>query len=68
MGWCGDEACGLKIQEASEKTVLGVPIDVAFPPEAFPNVHVALPGRGFAGSCAACGKPTTTPVDVAKTY
>ena len=70
MGWCQSEECGLKIQGVTEKTVLGVPIDVAFG-DAFleqTKSRLALPGRGFAGVCAACGKPTETPIHVAKTY
>ena len=66
MGWCGDEACGLKIQAVTEKTVLGVPVDVAFG-GAFEK-DLALPGKGYHGVCAACGKATSTPVHVAKTY
>ncbi|HEX2022724.1 MAG TPA: proline--tRNA ligase, partial [Candidatus Thermoplasmatota archaeon] len=66
MGWCGDDACGKRIQDVTEKSVLGVPVDVAFG-GAFDKA-LALPGKGFSGSCAACGKATTTPVHVAKTY
>lgn len=70
MGWCGDEACGQRIQEVTEKTVLGVPLDVAFG-ESFradTQQRLALPGKAFSGACASCGKPTTTPIHVAKTY
>lgn len=69
-GWCKSEECGLKIQAVTEKTVLGVPIDVAFGDtfQAATKGGLALPGKGFSGQCAACGKPTTTPVHIAKTY
>ena len=72
LGWCGEEACGLKIQAETEKTLLGVPIDVAFPGGAFAErgmlANLALKGAGYKGHCASCGKETTTPVHVAKTY
>ncbi len=70
VGWCGEESCGIAIQDKTEKAVLGVPIDVAFG-EAFADEgrHAGgLPGKGFKGHCAACGKETTVPVDVAKPY
>jgi len=69
-GWCGSDECGERIQKVTEKTVLGIPVDVAFG-EAFAKqaAHkLALPARGFQGACAACGKDTTTPVHIAKTY
>jgi prolyl-tRNA synthetase len=68
MGWCGAEPCGKAIQDASEKTVLGVPIDVAFPGTRLSELNIAIPGKGYQGACASCGKPTATPVLVAKTY
>ena len=69
MGWCGSDACGQKIQDVTEKSVLGVPVDVAFAGVAgFASPDLALPGKGYSGACAVCGKPTTTPVHVAKTY
>ncbi|MEA3199824.1 MAG: prolyl-tRNA synthetase [Thermoplasmata archaeon] len=69
-GWCGSDECGLAIQTATEKTLLGVPIDVAFPSFQQQEHHkrLVLPGRGFSGHCAACGKATHTPVLIAKTY
>lgn len=71
VGWCEDEACGQSIQDVTGKTVLGIPVDVAFG-EAFAaqgaKSRLALPGKGFSGKCAACGKATTTPALVAKTY
>ena len=70
VGWCGDDACGQKIQQVTGKTVLGVPLDVAFG-ESFKEdtkQRLALQGKGFTGTCASCGKATTTPVHVAKTY
>ncbi|HWH08264.1 MAG TPA: proline--tRNA ligase [Candidatus Thermoplasmatota archaeon] len=72
VGWCGAEACGLDIQAVTEKTLLGVPIDVAFPTGAVAALAAhgspALQGKGYHGVCASCGKATTTPVHVAKTY
>jgi prolyl-tRNA synthetase len=70
VGWCGDDACGKKIQDVTGKTVLGVPLDVAFG-DAFQKDtkhRLSLQGAGFSGACAACGKATTTPVHVARTY
>ncbi len=46
--------------------VAGHRVDVAFG-GAFEK-DLALPGKGFQGECATCGKATTTPVHVAKTY
>lgn len=70
-GWCLDDACGKQLQDKTGKTILGVPLDVAFG-DAFKSdtaeAKLALPGKGFAGACAVCGKETTTPVLVAKTY
>ena len=71
VGWCGEEACGKRIQDVTGKTVLGVPLDVAFGAGFAKDAQesrLALPGKGFQGVCAACGKETTTPVHVAKTY
>ena len=70
VGWCGAEACGKDIQNVTEKTVLGVPLDVAFGDSFKEDTkqRLSLPGKGFSGQCASCGKPTTTPVLVAKTY
>ncbi len=30
MGWCGAEACGHKIEELTEKKILGIPVGVTF--------------------------------------
>ena len=72
VGWCGEDACGQNIQKVTEKTVLGVPLDVAFPDGSFAadvaHGKLAVKGKGFQGVCASCGKATTTPVHVAKTY
>ena len=70
VGWCGDDACGKRIQDVTEKTILGVPVDVAFGQAFSQTAHgkLVLQGKGFQGLCAACGKDTTTPVHVAKTY
>lgn len=71
IGWCGDDACGQTIQAQTEKTVLGVPLESAFPGGAFASVAAAklvLPAPGYSGSCVVCGKATTAPVLIAKTY
>lgn len=70
IGWCGDDACGLKVQEETGRTLLGVPLDVAFGDSFKSDAKgdLVLPGKGFNGSCAGCGKETTTPVLVARTY
>lgn len=71
MGWCGEEACGKKIQDVTGKTVLGVPLDVAFG-DRFKTTttkhNLIVQGKGFEGPCAGCGRPTQTPVHVARTY
>jgi prolyl-tRNA synthetase len=71
MGWCGDDVCGKKIQDVTEKTVLGVPLHVAFPSGALQQdasrTKLMMHGKDYTGACAACGKPTTMPVHVAKT-
>ena len=70
MGWCRSDECGQTIQNVTEKTVLGIPVDIAFGPSfAKQAAHrLALPAKGFEGVCAACGKATSTPIHVAKTY
>ncbi|HVL49084.1 MAG TPA: proline--tRNA ligase [Candidatus Thermoplasmatota archaeon] len=70
VGWCGAEACGEAIEETSGKTVLGVPVDVAFGAAFAEDARstLVLPNRGYKGACAHCGKPTETPVYVSKTY
>ncbi|HUR70312.1 MAG TPA: proline--tRNA ligase [Candidatus Thermoplasmatota archaeon] len=70
VGWCGSDECGQTIQRVTEKTVLGVPLDVAFGDSFREDTkqRLALPGKGFEGVCAACGKATHTPIHVAKTY
>jgi prolyl-tRNA synthetase len=60
LGWCGAEACGLKIETETEKAVLGVPVrivDGRIEEEAHPGQ-----------ACGACGKATSTVVRIARTY
>ena len=52
MGWCGEEPCGLRIEEATGGNVLGTPVD-------------PVP---FEGPCIVCAKPTKTLVRAAKTF
>lgn len=78
VGWCGADECGLKMQKVTDKTLLGVPVDVAFGDATAAGASSAfgermkhrfsLPGKGFSGTCGACGKATTTPVHIARTY
>ena len=49
-GWCGEEDCGHRIEEATERDIIGTPVT----------------DEGFKGMCVVCGKPTTTPVYIAK--
>ena len=51
-GWCGEERCGLEIEEVTEKKVLGTPYRK----------------EDFSGECLVCGRPTDTVVYLAKTY
>jgi prolyl-tRNA synthetase len=69
-GWCGAEACGLEMQNKTEKTLLGMPLDVAFGDafKADTAGKLVLPAKGFKGKCLACGNETSTPVMIAKTY
>ncbi|UCE81253.1 MAG: proline--tRNA ligase [Methanobacteriota archaeon] len=49
-GWCGSEECGHRIEDLSERDMIGTPIA----------------DEGYKGMCVVCGKPTTTPVFIAK--
>lgn len=51
-GWCGEEGCGLELEETSDMKVLGIPIEK----------------EDFSGKCVICGKPTENVVYLAKTY
>ena len=53
VGWCGEEKCGLEIQNVTAKSVLGIPLGLK---------------KAYKNTCVVCGKETTTPVDVAKAY
>ena len=52
FGWCGEERCGLEVEEATGMKVLGTPLD----PE------------DFSGECIICGKPTEIITYLSKTY
>lgn len=64
LAWCGDEACGLRIEKETEKAVLGVPVKVVRHGEKAAIEEEQHPG----GMCGACGKQTSTVVRVARTY
>jgi len=49
-GWCGEEDCGHEIESRSDMDILGTPVD----------------GEKFTGACVICGKPTKTPVYMAR--
>jgi len=49
-GWCGGEDCGHEIESRSDMDILGTPVD----------------GEKFTGTCVICGKPTRTPVYMAR--
>ena len=49
-GWCGGADCGKEIETRSDRNILGTPVD----------------GEHFDGACVVCGKPTKTPVYLAR--
>jgi prolyl-tRNA synthetase len=49
-GWCGGEDCGHEIESRSDRNILGTPVD----------------GEKYSGNCVVCGKPTETPVYLAR--
>jgi prolyl-tRNA synthetase len=51
-GWCGEQDCGIQLEEYLDRNVLGVPDG----------------SEEFKGNCLQCGKPTTTEIYIAKTY
>ena len=51
-GWCGEEGCGLAIEERSDMKVLGLPVEK----------------EKFQGHCLICKKPTDTVAYLSKTY
>jgi prolyl-tRNA synthetase len=51
-GWCGEQDCGIQLEEYLDRNVLGVPEG----------------SGEFKGNCLQCGKPTTTEIYIAKTY
>jgi prolyl-tRNA synthetase len=52
VGWCGEEGCGLEIEESTEMKVLGTP----------------AVKEDFNGQCVICSKPTEIVAYLAKTY
>jgi len=52
LPWCGENSCGIKLEEITDARVLG------YPPE----------GRNVNDPCSVCGKPSKTVLRVAKTY
>ncbi len=50
VGWCGGDDCGREMETRSNMNILGTPVD---------DEH-------FSGSCVICGKPTRSPVYLAK--
>ena len=50
IGWCGSEECGHQIEDRTDRNIIGTPVE----------------DEGFKGMCAVCGKPTTTPVYIAR--
>jgi len=50
VGWCGGDDCGHEMETLSDMNILGTPVD---------DEH-------FSGSCVVCGKPTKSPVYLAK--
>ena len=52
MLWCENEDCGHEIEERTDMSILGVPIDD-------PKKE---------GGCIVCGKPTSTSIYASKTY
>jgi prolyl-tRNA synthetase len=52
MGWCGEEECGKKIEQATEMAVLGEPVELEL----------------LDRNCIICGKLTKKTIYVARTY
>jgi prolyl-tRNA synthetase len=52
IGWCGEESCGLEMEESTDMKVLGTPVEK----------------EEFKGQCLICGKPTEIVAYMAKTY
>jgi len=49
-GWCGSDECGHEIETRSDRNILGTPID----------------DEQYSGKCIICGKPTKTPIYLAR--
>jgi prolyl-tRNA synthetase len=64
LPWCGAEACGLQVEQETEKAVLGVPVRVVRHGERAAIEEEPQPE----GRCGACGKATRTAVRIARTY
>ncbi len=52
FGWCGEEACGHEMEDATGLSTLGTPV----------------PEESIRGTCVACGAETDTVVYAARTY
>jgi prolyl-tRNA synthetase len=65
--WCGAEACGVTMQDKSEKAVLGVPVEIAFPTFALKGDSTLRTEAVAGGPCVVCGAPGK-PVRLAKSY
>ncbi|UCG71082.1 MAG: proline--tRNA ligase [Thermoplasmata archaeon] len=52
VGWCGNEGCGLEMEESTEMKVLGTPFEK----------------EEYSGQCLICQKPTDIVAYMAKTY
>ncbi|MHB8585955.1 MAG: proline--tRNA ligase [Thermoplasmatota archaeon] len=67
VGWCGAEACGKLLQDKSQISVLGFPVEVAFPQFGLQATELLILEKDQAATCAVCGKPGHF-VRLAKTY
>jgi len=52
VGWCGEESCGQEMEESTEMTMLGTPVEK----------------EEFKGKCVMCQKPTDMVVYMSRTY
>ncbi|MGQ0536221.1 MAG: proline--tRNA ligase [Methanobacteriota archaeon] len=77
VGWCGSDDCGLEIEKAADKTVLGEPQVLpirghTFEPQAGAVYKELTPSwvgaHDYKGGCGHCGKATTRCLYVARTF
>jgi len=52
MAWCGEEDCGHQVEDITEMSILGEPVEL----------------EPVEGACIICGKPTDKTIYVSKTY